>query len=196
MNENYTSDGTQENADLAQHKVPPVQFNPTPGLCAWLEKMNASLAFTSTQVNKFVIVGQQEERLKIFTRTIENCRAIFARDDRLYVTAGHAVWTYVDVTAGGQISQGHDGMYSPRQSQVTGYVDIHDIYVPKDPARSPVFANTQFSCVAEIDETYNFQPLWTPPFVSAFAGRSVSSYRCGHRPRYGAASLCYCRRSN
>lgn len=46
---------------------------------------------------------------------------------------------------------------------------MQDIYVPRDMDRSPIFANTQFSCIAALDSTYNFQPLWTPSFISTLS---------------------------
>jgi len=167
MDTSHTESDTQKQASSSQYMEPPVQFRPTAGFCAWLEKMNASLTFTSAKANKLVIIGQKEQRLKIFTRTIENIRAVFARQDRLCIAAGNAIWTYVDITAKGMIGNDCDALYSPRHLYITGPVDVHDIYLPQDPVRPPVFANTQFSCVAKTDEIYNFRPLWVPPFISA-----------------------------
>ncbi|MAE50760.1 MAG: TIGR03032 family protein [Micavibrio sp.] len=163
-----TMDNTLDSQSVAdQSNGPPVRFHPSAGFCEWLAQENVSLAFTSTMVNKLITVGQDEKRLKIFTRTIDHVRAICARQDRLYVAARNAVWTYVDVAAGGKGPQGYDSLYYPMHCHMTGPVDPHDLYAPADPAHSLILANTRFSCLAEIDQTYNFKPLWAPSFISA-----------------------------
>jgi uncharacterized protein (TIGR03032 family) len=58
-------------------------------------------------------------------------------------------------------------MYLPQVGYITGDLDIHDIVV--DGNGQIVFANTLFSCLATVSESYSFVPRWQPPFISKLA---------------------------
>ena len=79
-----------------------------------------------------------------------------------------------------------DRLYVPRNAQVTGEVDIHELCV--EPEGRIVFANTRFSCVATLSATHSFKPIWKPKFISKLAPEDrchlngIAMENC--RPRY------------
>ncbi len=57
-----------------------------------------------------------------------------------------------------------DAVFLPRASYYTGDVDGHDLAFH---GRDLLVANTRFSCVARVGHETGFEPIWTPPFVTA-----------------------------
>ena len=134
---------------------------------SWLSAQGASVAFTTYQAGKLFLIGVNEDhKLSIFERTIERPMALHADGGALYLSSLYQLWRFEDM-ARGQVVEGYDRLFVPRQSWVTGDVDIHD--VKTDGAGRVLFVNTLFSCIATTSETDSFAPVWTPPFVSKLA---------------------------
>lgn len=69
----------------------------------------------------------------------------------------------------GQVGNGHfDSVLVPRNAQVTGDIDIHELGV--NTKGQVVFVNTRYSCLATPDRTHSFRAIWKPPFISKLAG--------------------------
>lgn len=134
----------------------------------FLAEQNISLAITTYQAGKLFLLGLQPDgRLSVFERTLERCMGLFATPGSLHVATLYQIWRFQNVLAPGILHQGHDALYSPRMSWVTGDLDVHDIALGTD--GKPVFANTLFSCIATVSETDSFIPLWQPRFISKLA---------------------------
>jgi len=137
----------------------------------WLAESGASLAFTTYQAGKLFFIGTRTEefraRLSIFERNVERCMGMWASSDALWVASLFQLWRFENVLGGGERYEDYDALYAPRQSWVTGDLDVHDVEV--DRAGRPVFVNTLFSCLATVGEGASFRPLWQPPFISRLA---------------------------
>ncbi len=70
---------------------------------------------------------------------------------------------------------GTDRVFYPRMAWVTGKLNVHDM-VWTD-AGQLVFVNTAFDCLATVDPTWSFRPLWQPEFL---AGKDPSARDCCH----------------
>ncbi|NWG47268.1 MAG: TIGR03032 family protein [Alphaproteobacteria bacterium] len=134
----------------------------------WLEEVDASLCFTTYQAGKIFFLGRHADgRLSVFERTLERCMALHVRDRELWVASLYQLWRFVDVLETGQHYQDHDRLYAPRQSWVTGDLDIHDIHTTAE--GETVFVNTLFSCLSALTEAASFRPVWQPPFITRLA---------------------------
>lgn len=132
----------------------------------WLKSRRASLVFTTYQAGKIFFIGVNAEgSLSVFERTLERPMALAADGADLYVSTLYQLWRFAAVPAAGDYG-GYDRLYAPRQSFVTGDIDIHDIKVD---AKGPIFVNTLFSCLARPSSAASFDPVWRPPFVSRLA---------------------------
>jgi uncharacterized protein (TIGR03032 family) len=158
---------------------------------AWLARERVSLAITTYQANKLMLIGLTPEgRLSAFERTFPRCMGVWSDGQTIWLATQFQLWRLENMLAEGESADGYDRLYVPRHGYVTGDVDIHDLAV--DQAGQPVFVNTLFSCLATLDERYNFRPLWRPPFISRLAAED----RCHlnglaieeGRPRYVTAA--------
>ena len=159
-------------ASAAAEAAPKLEITTSRQLPNFLAEQKLSLAATTYQAGKLFLLGLRPDgRLSVFERTLERCMGLSAdggaEGGTLHVATLQQLWKFANVLPAGQDWQGHDALFAPRRSWVTGDLDIHDVAL--DGAGRPVFANTLFSCVAAASDTHSFQPLWQPRFISRLA---------------------------
>jgi uncharacterized protein (TIGR03032 family) len=143
-------------------------------LPAFLAAQRASLAITTYQAGKLLLLGTRPDgSLSVFERSLPRCMGLAASPGRLDVATLSQLWQFRDILAGRDPAaatgryEGHDAVFAPRRAWVTGDCDIHDVVVGPD--GRPIFANTLFSCLATVSDTDSFTPLWWPRCVSRLA---------------------------
>jgi uncharacterized protein (TIGR03032 family) len=92
--------------------------------------------------------------------------ALCAAGGDLYLSSLFQLWRFAAIPGAGDY-QGYDRLYAPRQSFVTGDIDIHDIKLNAN--GRIIFVNTLFSCLATPSTTDSFDPFWRPKFISKLA---------------------------
>lgn len=146
----------------------PVQLQTSRQFVSWLAEMDASVLFTTYQAGKLFLLGHGEnDQLSVFQRSFSRCMGLNANAERLYLSTTEQIWrlqNYLDADAD---YHGHDTLYVPTMSWVTGDLDVHDIGV--DANGRLVFVNTLFSCLATISESASFVPIWQPSYISRLA---------------------------
>ena len=153
----------------------------------FLAEQQISLAFTTYQAGKLFLLGLKPDgHIAVSERTLARCMGMVASPGALHVATLYQIWRFRNVLEAGALHEGHDALYAPRMSWVTGDLDVHDMGLLPD--GRPAFANTLFSCVATVSDTHSFVPLWQPRFISKLAAED----RChlnglameGNVPRY------------
>jgi len=148
---------------------PKLTLTQSRGFGGWLESVGGSLAFTTYQAGKVFFVGLQDNgRLSIFERSFPRPMGLaVSADARTLLMATQAqIFRFDNVLSAGERQGQFDAVYTPRQTWITGDLDIHDIALG---ANGPVFANTLFNCLATVSEGHSFRPLWKPPFITKLA---------------------------
>ena len=97
---------------------------------------------------------------------------LYAQDDRLYMSTRYQIWQLDNHLAKGETYQEADRLYVPSLSYTTGSLNVHDLVLGRD--GTPIFINTDFSCLATIQAGYSFVPIWQPPFIT----KLVAEDRC------------------
>jgi uncharacterized protein (TIGR03032 family) len=135
---------------------------------AWLAEQRVSLAFTTYQTGKLLLIGVGPEgRIAVFERTFNRCMGLWADGQTLWMNSLYQLWRFENVLQPGNLYNGHDRLYIPKVGYTTGDLDIHDIAV--ETGGRVVFVNTKFGCLATLHERDSFTPLWHPPFLSKLA---------------------------
>ena len=139
------------------------------GLADWLIMNNVSLAFTSYQTGQLFLVGVMPDgRISIHQRNFIRAMGVIAQSDRIYVAGLEAVWRMDNILRRTEVAnQFFDRLFVPRNAQVTGDLDVHEMGVDKH--GRVIFVNTKFSCLATFNQTHSFRPLWKPMFISKIA---------------------------
>lgn len=142
----------------------------TPSFPALLRRLNCSLAVTTYQAGKLVLVRPEGDGLNTHYRTFDRPMGMAVAGGRLAVGCGIQVWEFASVPAVAakvEPAGSCDGCYLPRRSHVTGDIDIHEMAFAAD--GQLWFVNTRFSCLCTLDPTCSFVPRWRPPWVSGLA---------------------------
>jgi uncharacterized protein (TIGR03032 family) len=139
------------------------------GLGAWLKSHATSLAFTSYQTGQLFLVGVQPNGTVSFNQqNFTRAMGVHYQPGRLYLGTYFQLWRLENMLLPGQVGNGHfDNVFVPRNAQVTGDIDIHELGV--NAQGQVVFVNTRYSCLAVPDRTHSFRAIWKPPFISKLA---------------------------
>jgi len=139
------------------------------GFNQWLRAHRLSVAFTSYQTGQLFLVGAHPNGTVSFNQqNFVRAMGVCWQPGRLYVGALFQLWRLENMLRPGEIgNQAFDTVLVPRNAQTTGDIDIHEVGVDKD--GSVVFVNTKYSCLATLDLTRSFKPIWKPPFISRLA---------------------------
>ena len=146
----------------------------------WLNAEKVSLTFTTYQSNRLFFIGLKPDgSLGVTMRTFERPMGLYATPQTLIMATRYQVWRLENLLEKGQILKDRDKMYVPRQSWMTGQLDLHDLAlavpsvgkgkVQAVEARKVVFVNSLFSCLGTLSDRYSFKFLWKPPFISKLA---------------------------
>ncbi|WP_228383861.1 TIGR03032 family protein [Sphingopyxis fribergensis] len=139
------------------------------GLSGWLAARRTSLAFTSYQTGQLFLVGLHPNGTVSFNQqSFSRAMGVCWRPGRLYLGSLFQLWRLENILRPGEVgNQAFDVVLVPRNAQTTGDVDIHEVAI--DGEGRVVFVNTKYSCLATLDLTHSFKPIWKPAFISKLA---------------------------
>jgi uncharacterized protein (TIGR03032 family) len=155
----------------------------------WLTQESLSLALTTYQTSRLMLLGVTDDRISGFERLFDRAMGLYATSDRLYLSSKYQIWQFDNVLEAGQSYNGYDKLYIPRIGYTTGDLDIHDVVI--DQTGRLLFVSTLLNCLATVSDRHSCTPLWQPPFIS----KLVNEDRChlnglalvNGRPRYVTA---------
>jgi uncharacterized protein (TIGR03032 family) len=175
MSELSSATGDQEKPAPDDAEAQRVTYSMSPGLSGFLGAQRIALAVSSYQSGKLYLIGQNvdggllvDERF--FRKAMGIC--VPGKDTLLLATLFQIVRFKNVLEPDQRINDVFDACYVPRETLVTGEIDVHDVGVLKD--GRVVFVNTLYNCLATPSERHSFTPLWKPPFIS----RIVKEDRC------------------
>jgi uncharacterized protein (TIGR03032 family) len=135
---------------------------------SWLAEHQVSLGFTTYQTGKVFLLGRHPDgQIAVFERTFNRCMGLWGDGQTLWLSSLYQLWHFENALRPGETFRGYDRLYIPRVGYTTGDLDIHDIAI--EASGRVLFLATSFSCLATLNNRYNFTPLWRPPFVSKYA---------------------------
>jgi len=150
-------------------KPPHLEISGSRLFASWLDRQNASLAFTTYQAGKIFMIGVKPDgRLSIYERSFARPMGIGVNDSgTMWVSGQQHLWRFENFLAEGETKDGADGYFVPLMSHLTGDVDIHDVQVTRD--GRPFFVVTRANAIATLDATHSFLPVALPPFIDRLA---------------------------
>jgi uncharacterized protein (TIGR03032 family) len=146
-----------------------VKIGASGGLRQWLLDNHTSFAVSSYQSGRLVLVGAMENgTVSIHQQRYDRVMGLCWASDRLYLASQQYVWRLENVRRAEQLPQSSfDTVLVPRDAQTTGNIDVHEMAV--DGAGRLIIVNTLYSCLATLDPTHSFRPIWKPSFISQLA---------------------------
>jgi len=139
---------------------------PDAGFVEWLAASGGSLAISTYQAGRLLLVGWNGHQVTFLPRHFDRPMGIDVDGDRLALATRHAVLLFGNARplakhyrAPGQ----YDALFLPRVSYHQPELNIHDIAFAAD---GVWMVNTRLSCLARLSALYTFEPVWRPRFVS------------------------------
>lgn len=149
------------------------QLVPSPGLADWLWDTGGSLLFSTYQSGRLFMLGSRPDRsLHALERVVGTAMGLAVDGNKLWLGNREQVWRFSNTGADEIAGESYDAIYMPRQGYFVGNSNTHDVLADvtfRGERFDFLYANTQFSCVAAVDEHYTFRPVWVPDFISALA---------------------------
>ncbi|MBW4646455.1 MAG: TIGR03032 family protein [Goleter apudmare HA4340-LM2] len=143
-----------------------VEILASPNFSDWLQSQQISLAFTSYQSSRLMLLGVNAQgQLSVFERMFDGAMGLYTTPERIYLSAKYQIWQLDNALTPGQLYDGYDRLYIPRLGYTTGNLGIHDLAVEADNSRI-IFISTILNCLATVSDRYNCIPLWKPSFIS------------------------------
>ena len=152
-----------------QQEQPKININFSGGLAKFLAGQGISFAFTSYQSGRLYLIGHGPEgKLALHEAQYPQAMGVVGDANRLYLGTLTQLVRLENVLQPGQLANKvHDKVYVPRNMQVFGNIDFHEMGIRKD--GRVVVVNTRFSCLCEPSLTHSFKPIWKPEFISKLA---------------------------
>ena len=138
------------------------------GFSDWLAASGGSLAVSTYQAHKLLLIGWNGRQLSFLPRHFERPMGLALHDGRLLLACSDHVALFADDAVLGrhydEARPGrYDALYLPRLSWHAAGLDVHDVALTDEAAW---VVATRFSCVATLSDRYSFVPRWRPRFVS------------------------------
>jgi uncharacterized protein (TIGR03032 family) len=151
----------------------PLEINASRYFIDWLIEQQISLAFTTYQTSRLLLLGVDAAgKLSGFERHFNRAMGLYATPERLYLSSKYQLWQLDNVLSTGQLYNGYDKLYVPRIGYTTADLDIHDIAI--DTSGRVIFISSLLNCLATISTHHSCTPLWQPKFISQL----VNEDRC------------------
>jgi uncharacterized protein (TIGR03032 family) len=160
---------TPGGANIETQQVHTTKIECSRGLADWLVMNNVSLAFTSYQTGQLFLIGAlPDKRISIHQRNFVRAMGLISQPDRVYVASIEAIWRLENILRRTERANQHfDRLFVPRNAQITGDLDVHEMAIDKH--GRIIFVNTKYSCLATVNQVHSFRPIWKPKFISKLA---------------------------
>ena len=157
---------TEENAPQ-QEPMRSVHTNNFPEI---LRQLGISLVVSTYQAGKVIVLRADGDHINTHFRMFQKPMGIAADRHKIALGCTSQIWELNNVPAVANKVEPigkHDACYIPRQSHITGDIDIHEMEWGGRDNLDLWFVNTRFSCLCTLDKNYSFVPRWRPKFVTA-----------------------------
>jgi uncharacterized protein (TIGR03032 family) len=154
-------------SDKSASELPPLRSVHTQNFPGLLDEAGISLAVTTYQAGKLVILRTEPGALQTHFRTFHRPMGLAVDGDRLVIGTALEIWEFHNVPAVAKKlppAGRHDACFLPHSCHVTGDIQVHEMAWGREELW---FINTRFSCLCTRGGPYSFVPRWRPPFVSA-----------------------------
>ena len=136
---------------------------------ALLKQLNISVVVSTYQAGKVVILRADQEQLNTHFRVFDKPMGLAVNQQQLAIGTRTAIWDLWNVPAVApkvEPAGKHDACYLPRNTHITGDIDIHEMAWGDE---GLWFINTRFCCLCTLSNNHSFVPRWRPNFITSYA---------------------------
>lgn len=128
-----------------------------------LHRASASLLVSTYQTGRLMALRTNGGALNTHFRAFASPMGIATRGTDLLLGTNQYVWKFRQHPGLARATAPVDAMYVPVSAHATGDIRIHELAFAGDEL---VIVNTRFSCLARLDDSASFTPIWKPSFIT------------------------------
>jgi uncharacterized protein (TIGR03032 family) len=161
---------TSTGSDAPGTPTAPFSLQTSPQLPELLAELDCSLALTTYQAGKLILLSSDGERLVQLPRTFEEPMGLAVDGNRMAVATKDSLVLLANdrrlAASYPRQPETYDALFVPRSTHFVGSLSVHDlIWTPS----GLLGVNTLFSCLFQLDPRFSFRPVWKPPFITQLA---------------------------
>jgi len=144
----------------------PFECQPDAGFIEWMAHSGGSLAITTYQAGKLLMVGWNGQQISLLLRDFDKAMGLDVDGDRLLLATRYAVGLYANASAlapNYREPGRYDALYLPRVEWPTPDLNIHDVALVGDEIW---MVATRCNALVSPSAHHSFEPRWRPPFIS------------------------------
>lgn len=131
----------------------------------WLAEHRIGLAMTTGSAMRLLTLGTEDDgRIALCESVFDVPRALWSDGTTMLLASTSRIHRLTYGSAPGRLPNDRESFFCQRTAHTTGELDVNDI--ARDGDGRVVFVNTQFNCLATLDDKHSFRPVWRPPFLS------------------------------
>lgn len=148
--------------------VEPLAFacRPDAGFTRWLADSGGSLAITTYQAGKLLLIGWNGRQVSALLRDFDKIMGLDTDGDRLLLATRYGVELYANAPAlaPNYRERGrYDALYLPRVNWPMPDMNIHDVALTETDIW---LVATRCNALVSPSDRHSFEPRWRPPFIS------------------------------
>lgn len=153
---------------MSTKPYPPFTCTYSPNVPEFLWQLKATIVLSTYQAGKLVFLSAADpERLIQLPRNFKKAMGIALKEPYLAIATADTVVVFShDRSLAPRYPSKpntYETLYVPRATYYTGFLDLHDLEWGDEGLWA---VNTQFSCLALINDKYSFEPKWKPHFIT------------------------------
>jgi protein O-GlcNAc transferase len=149
-----------------------LSFTYSLGLLEWFKHNKCGIVSTSYKTNMVYSMGLVKdtdgiEKFSLWYNWFHRPTAVGVYQDHLYLSLNNSIAKFSNTNSMEKLDDGFDCSFVPMITYNTNNIDGHDFVF--DHNGKLIFANTKFSCISSLSDTYNFNVEYVPPWISRVA---------------------------
>lgn len=156
-----------------EQQDPELKFSYSLNLLDWFRNNNCGIICSSYKTHMVYSLGlvtdptDNMEKFSIWFNSFNRPTALAIKDNKAWLATQANIWQFSNINSLNDLDDGFDCTFSPKLLHCTNNIDAHDFVINKD--GKLLFINTKFSCISSLDNTYNFNVEYVPPWITKVA---------------------------
>ena len=152
----------------------------TPSFLEFLQLFNISIAVTSYDCQRLIVLRQQRDQLDTLLVPAARPRGMAIHGNKLTLATYTEIINYYrqnpPFSSGIEdMDADADALFLPRNSHITGDINVHDVAWGEG---GLWLVNSRFSCICTLQPNLSFKPRWWPMFLEGPTGNGVAHLNC------------------
>ena len=147
----------------------PFSAKHSPKLPGLLNEVGGNIMLTTYQTGKVIMLSSNGKNISQLVRDFDRPMGVSFHNDLMAMALRNNITIFKNSKTLAETypkkENTYDNLFYPTATNITSYIDTHDISFSK---QGLIAVNTAYSCLVKVDGANSFEPIWFPPFIKGF----------------------------